>query len=108
MSTDARAPIPSVTDRVKPVAAGAPVVAAHFLRDRAVFVLGEEALLFVGADGAEQRVTAHGGGILSTVSDSARILTSGDDGKVVATNTVGETATLVTDEKHRWIDRVAL
>src|SRR6478672_12591851 len=108
MSTDARGPIPSVADRVKPVAAGAPVVAAHFLRQRAVFVLGEESLLFVAADGTEQRVTVHAGGILSAVSDGERVVTSGDDGKVVITSPGGETETLSTDAKHRWIDRVAI
>ena len=106
--TDNHGPIPSVIDRTKPVAAGAPVVGIHFLKGRAVFVLGEEALLFVAPDGAEQRVPVHDGGILSAVSEGAHILTGGDDGKVVATNAKGETETRVTDEKHRWIDRVAL
>src|SRR3954463_2320655 len=106
--TDTRGPIPSITDRAKPIAAGAPVVAAHFLCGRAVFALGEETLLFVAPDGAEQRVAVHGGGILAAVSDGARILTGGDDGKVVATNANGESETLATDAKHRWIDRVAL
>jgi WD40 repeat protein len=106
--TDTRGPIPSVTDRVKPIVAGAPIVAAHFLGERAVFALGEEALLFVSPDGAEQRVTVHGGGILAAASDGTRILTAGDDGKVVATNANGESETLATDAKHRWIDRVAL
>ena len=72
--------IPSVTDRVKPVVAGAPVVGVHFLGDRAVFVLGEETLLFVASGGAEQRVAIHSGGILSVACDGARILTGGDDG----------------------------
>ena len=106
--TDTRGPIPSVVDRTKPVAAGGPVVAAHFLRDRAVFALGEEALLFVAPDGAEQRVAVHAGGILAVASDGTRILTGGDDGKAVATNAKGESETLATDAKHRWIDRVAL
>jgi WD40 repeat protein len=106
--TDTQNQIPSVTDRAKPIAAGAPVVGIHFVKDRAVFVLGEETLLFVAADGAEQRVAAHGGGILSAVSDGTRVLTGGDDGKVVATSANGESETLVTDAKHRWIDRVAL
>src|SRR5256714_3056415 len=106
--TDTRGPIPSVTDRVKPVAAGGPVVAVHFLGNRAVFALGEEALLFVAPDGAEQRVAVHAGGILAVASDGARILTGGDDGKVGATNASGESETLATDAKHRWIDRVAL
>jgi WD40 repeat protein len=106
--TDTRGPIPSVVDRTKRVAAGGPVVAAHFLGGRAVFALGEETLLFVAPDGAEQRVAAHAGGILAVASDGTRILTGGDDGKAVATNAAGETATLAADPKHRWIDRVAL
>ena len=50
--TDTRADTPSVVERTRPVAAGAPVVAAHFLGNTAVFVLGEEALLLVGKDGS--------------------------------------------------------
>lgn len=100
--------IPSVTERAKPVAAGAAVIGIHFLRDNAVFVLGEEALLFVAGDGTERRVAVHAGGILSVASDGSRILTGGDDGKVVATDTKGEHETIATDPKHRWIDRVAL
>ena len=106
--TDTQNKIPSVADRAKSVAAGAPVVAVHFLRDRAVFALGEETLLFVAPDGAEQRVAVHDGGILSVASDGTRILTGGDDGKVVAVDAKGESQTLATDAKHRWIDRVAL
>src|SRR5215213_26395 len=106
--TDTRGPIPSLVDRTKPVAAGGPVVAAHFLGERAVFALGEEALLFVARDGVEQRVAVHSGGILSVASDGTRILTGGDDGKVVGTSAAGDTETLATDPKHRWIDRVAL
>jgi WD40 repeat protein len=105
--SDTQHSIPSIADRVKPVAAGAPVVAVHFLKDRAALVLGEEALLFVAADGSEQRVPVHGGGILAAVSDGTRIVTGGDDSKVVATNAKGESETLATDAKHRWIDRVA-
>jgi WD40 repeat protein len=100
--------IPSVVDRVRPVAAGGPVVAVHFLRQTAVFALGEEALLLAVPDGAERRVAVHAGGILATASDGARVLTGGDDGKVVATNGKGESETIATDAKHRWIDRVAL
>lgn len=106
--SDTRDPIPSVIDRVKPVAAGGAVVAAHFLGEHAVFALGEESLLFVAPDGTEQRVAVHAGGILAVASDGARILTGGDDGKVVVTNASGESETVATDAKHRWIDRVAL
>src|SRR4051812_13861389 len=88
--SDTQNSIPSIADRVKPVTAGAPVVSVHFLKDRAVLVLGEEALLFVAADGSEQRVQVHSGGILSAESDGTRIVTGGDDGKVVATDANGE------------------
>jgi WD40 repeat protein len=100
--------IPSIADRVKPVATGAPGVAVHFLKSSAAFVLGEEALLFVAADASEQRVTVHAGGILAAMSDGDRIVTGGDDGKVVAADAVGRVEALATDIKHRWIDRVAL
>jgi WD40 repeat protein len=106
--TDTQNQIPSVVDRTTPVAAGAPVVAAHFLGQTAAFALGEEALLLVAPDGAERRVAIHGGGILGVASDGVRILTGGDDGKVVATGASGQSEALATDAKHRWIDRVAL
>ena len=106
--TDTQAQIPSVVDRTKPVAAGAPVVAVHFLGQAAVFALGEDALVFVAPDGAEQRVAIHAGGIIAATGDGARILTGGDDGKVVAIDAKGTSETLATDAKHRWIDRVAL
>lgn len=105
--SDAPSDTPSVIERTRPIAAGAPVVAAAFLRDVPVFVLGEEALLFAAKDN-EKRVTAHGGAILAAASDSNRIVTGGDDGKVVATNAAGDTSVIATDAKRRWIDHVAL
>jgi WD40 repeat protein len=104
--TDTQAQIPSVVDRTKPVAAGGPVVAVHFLKDAAVFVLGEETLLFA-ENSAEERFAVHGGGILASACDGARVLTGGDDGKVVATDADGRSETLAADAKRRWIDRVA-
>jgi WD40 repeat protein len=106
--TDSRADTVSIADRTHPVAAGAPVVAAHFLRHTAVFVLGEEAMLFVEPDGEPRRVAVHDGAILTTAADKQRIVTGGDDGKVVATTGKGDTEIIATDPKHRWIDHVAL
>jgi WD40 repeat protein len=106
--TDSRADTVSIADRTHPIAAGAPVVAAHFLRHTAVFVLGEEAMLFVEPEGEPQRVAVHDGAILATAADKQRIVTGGDDGKVVATSAKGETEIIATDPKHRWIDHVAL
>lgn len=105
--TDVSADTPSVIDRTRPVAVCEPIIAAHFLGDTAVFVLGEEALVF--ADGGDTRkVTVHGGGILESVSDGTRILTGGDDGTAVATDRTGASETLAADTKRRWIDHVAL
>jgi WD40 repeat protein len=98
---------PSVVSRTRPVAAGAPVVAAHFLGRTAALVLGEETLLLVSDKGEEKRVLAHGGGILSAASDGKRVVTGGDDGKVVATDANGATSTIATDAKRRWVDHVA-
>jgi WD40 repeat protein len=99
---------PSIVERTRHIAAGAPVVGAHFLGRTAAFVLGEEALLLVPENGEERRVAVHGGAILSAAGDGERIITGGDDGKVAATNADGETEILATDEKKRWIDRVAV
>ena len=105
---DSRANTASIVDRIHPVAAGLPVVAARFLGHTAVFVLGEEALLLVRPKGKPQRVAVHGGAILATAADGERVVSGGDDGKVVATDAKGETRTLATDAKHRWIDHIAL
>jgi WD40 repeat protein len=98
----------SVADRARLIAAGAPVVAAHFLGEVPVFVLGEEALLFAPRDGEPERVAVHGGGILAAASDGERILTGGDDGKVVATRRDRTHEIVAADPKRRWIDQVAL
>jgi len=106
--SDTRANTVSVADRVRSVAAGAPVVAVHFLGGRTVFVLGDETLLLVDEDGAEQRIAVHAGGILASAADANRVVTGGDDGKVVATDAQGATTVIATDARHRWIDHVAL
>src|SRR5260370_21180298 len=94
---------PSVADRARPIAAGAAVVGAYFLADTAVFVLGDEALLFVAGNGDPQRVVVHGGGILAAASDGERIVTGGDDGKGLVTKVDMATATTVAGPKHHWI-----
>ncbi|HEY6024032.1 MAG TPA: WD40 repeat domain-containing protein, partial [Pseudolabrys sp.] len=104
--SDPQVPIPSLADRVRSVTAGVPVVGVHFFGQTPVFVLGEEALLF--ADETERRVGIHAGGILASASDGARIVTGGDDGKLVETVAAGEHRELASDDKRRWIDQVAL
>jgi WD40 repeat protein len=104
----ASADTPSVADRTRPIAAGAPVVGAYFLASSAVFVLGDEALLFAAGDGETHRVAIHSGGILAAASNGERIVTGGDDGKIVATQGDRLAATIAADPKHRWIDHVAI
>ena len=102
------ASIVSVTDKVRPVAIGAPVIAVHFLGDKAAFVGAEESVSLVNGVGDIARVAVHSGGILCVASDGERIVMGGDDGKVVSLDAKGVTATLAADPKRRWIDNVAL
>jgi WD40 repeat protein len=102
------ASIVSVTDRVRPVAVGMPVTSVHFLGDRAAFVGAEEDVALVDGAGEISRTAVHGGGILCAVSDGARLVTGGDDGKVVSLDANGEVTLLATDPKRRWIDNVAV
>ena len=98
--------LPSITDHVRSVSAGAPVVGVHFIGATPVFVLGEEALLFSDQDNG-RRVQVHGGAILASISDGHRIVTGGDDGKVMATTLQG-TEQIAADPKKRWVDQLAL
>jgi len=100
--------IPSVVDRTRHVKADAPVVGAHFLGSTAVFVLGEETLLFVDPKGEERRVAVHGGGILCSAADGKRIVTGGDDGKVVSTDAKGDTSVIAATAKATWVDHVTV
>jgi WD40 repeat protein len=102
------ASIASVTDRVRPLALRMPVIAVHFLGDHAAFVGAEENVALVNAADEISNVTVHGGGILCAVSDGARLVMGGDDGKLVALDKKGEVTLLATDPKRRWIDNVAL
>jgi WD40 repeat protein len=100
--------IVSVTDKVRPIAIGAPVIAVHFLGDKAAFVGAEENVALVNGAGDIARIAVHGGGILCVASDGERIVMGGDDGKVVELDHESSVTTLATDPKRRWIDNVAL
>src|SRR5262249_7609278 len=102
--TDSPANTPSVVERPRPVKTRAPVVAAHVLSEPAAFVLGEGALVLVPRGGEPRSVPVHDGAILASAADDTRIVTGGDDGKVVATDAEGQTTTLAADAKQRWID----
>lgn len=102
------ASIASVTDRVIPVALGAPVTAVHFLGPTAVFVGAEDNVTLVTADGAMTAVAVLDGAILCTAADGHRLVIGGDDGRVIALDRAGHVTMLSTDAKRRWIDNVAL
>src|SRR5947209_16923924 len=105
--SDTRVSIPSVVERTRSLAAGAPVVAAHFLGNVPVLVLGEEAVLLVARDEPPRRIVVHAGAILCSCTDGDRLITGGDDGKVAATGADGNSIIIAEDAKHRWIDHVA-
>jgi len=106
--SDAGPSIVSITDRVRLLPIGMPVTSVYFLGDNAVFIGAEENAAIVNAKDEISRVAIHGGAVLCAASDGERIVTGGDDGKVVALNAKGETSVLATDAKRRWIDCVAL
>src|SRR5689334_18966734 len=106
--TEPRSSDTALADRTRAFSTESAIVDVHFLADTAVFVLSEEALLFVSPENDQRRVQVHGGGILKSTADGKRVITAGDDGKVVATDAKGETQILAEDEKHRWIDHVAV
>jgi len=106
--SDAGSSIVSITDRVRPLPIGMPVASIHFLGDNAVFIGAEENAAIVNVADEISRVAIHSGAVLCATSDGERIVTGGDDGKLVALNAKGEIAALATDAKRRWIDNVAL
>ncbi len=105
--TDARSDTVSVVERTRSVSSDGPIGGAHFLSRTAVFVHGEETLVFAEPNGEVRRMDVHGGAILAAASDGTRIVSGGDDGKVVTTD-AGSSRVLATDAKRRWIDHVAL
>ena len=102
------ASIVSVTDRVRPITLAQPAASVHLLGEVAAFVGTEDTVTLADKDGEVSTVTAHGGGILCAVSDGKRLVTGGDDGKVVAIDPKGAVTPVATEAKRRWIDNVAL
>ncbi len=95
-------PSSSLTAHVRPLEAGEPVAAAAFLGGEPVLALVNGVVKLAGGD-----VAAHpDAGVLCVARDDDRLLTGGDDGRVVATSADGATETLA-DEKGKWIDALA-
>ncbi len=100
--------IVSVTDKVRAIAIGEPVIAVHFLGQKAAFVGAEENIFLTSGEEQPVAIAVHGGGILCSTSDGERLVTGGDDGKVASLDAEGAVAVLASEAKRRWIDNVAL
>jgi len=96
----------SLTQYVKPLSLGAEVVGAAFLKERPAFVLADGTAR-LGED-AQETVTLHqDGAVLVVQSLNARMVTGGDDGRVMELQADGSVHELA-DEKGKWIDALAL
>jgi WD40 repeat protein len=97
----------SLTAQVRILTFESEIVAVDFLGDVPTFACADGAIIFA-PEGAEKRIAAHPDAtMLIARGDGKRLVTGGDDGRVVATDRNGET-TLLGDEKGKWIDALAL
>ncbi|HME83015.1 MAG TPA: WD40 repeat domain-containing protein [Roseiarcus sp.] len=97
----------TLAQHVRPLEAGAEVVAAAFVGGAPALALADGAVL-IGEPDEQKRVFAHpDAAILTAISDGKTLLTGGDDGRVAA---IGGDAVAhtIADEKGRWIDALAL
>lgn len=104
---------PSLTEAIVTLNAGAHVTAIAWLGDTAALALGDGAVLLArgreSGGGESDRVAAHPeGAILVAAGDGRRLVTGGDDGRVVATSAGGATETLCEAPRAAWIDALAL
>lgn len=94
----------SLTDKVRTFALDGATAAAAFLRGTCVFIAETGTAFFPDAD---RTLALHDGVVLCAAGDGQRLVTGGDDGKVMEVLAGGEAKTLAT-QNGRWIDRIAL
>jgi WD40 repeat protein len=95
----------SLTGLVSPIVAGAGVVGAGFLGRTPALALAD-GVVVLAEIGAEQRVAAHhDAAILVAAFDGRRVLTGGDDGRLVATDASGKIENIA--KEKGWIDALA-
>jgi WD40 repeat protein len=96
----------SLTERVSPIAAGAHVTAVAFLGPVGVLALGDGTALRIDGD-SEDRISLHpDGAILTAAVAGKRLVTGGDDGRIVALDADG-THEEIFHENGKWIDALA-
>jgi len=88
------------------------VVGVAFLEEGVLAAaLGDGRIAFVGGESADASrfISVHDGACLSLSIDlgGKRVLTGGDDGRLVSTDTGGET-TLIADIAGRWVEPIAV
>ena len=99
---------PSLTSHVVALEPGAHVVAAHFLKDMPALALSDGAVV-LAREGGLNRLAAHpDAGILVAAAGGDRLLTGGDDGRVVEIRADGAMAQLGLAQNNAWIDALAL
>ena len=101
------APNDTLTKLVQPLEAGEHVTLASFLGKAPILTLGDGTIR-LGAPGEARTIEAHpDSAILVAACDGQRLLTGGDDGRVVLTDAKG-VSTEIANENGRWIDALAL
>jgi WD40 repeat protein len=104
MTFTSPSPTDSLTGLVEPIEAGAHVTAAAFLGHTPALALGDGTILL----GETKRIETHPeGGILVAAAQGKRLITGGDDGRLVATDGDGVQQEIA-KENGRWIDAVAV
>ena len=95
--TDTRSDIVSVVERTHQIDAGGAVIAAHFLGRTAVFVLGEEAMVFAEPKGEPRRVDGASAARSSRPPPTARASSAAATTASDRDRRAGESRTLATD-----------
>ena len=78
----------SLREHVVPIEAGEHVVGAVWLKQTLALALADGRVLR-WRDGETESIEANRGGLLCTASDGSRLISGGDDGRVVATSADG-------------------
>ncbi|MCJ2018835.1 WD40 repeat domain-containing protein [Methylobacterium sp. E-065] len=98
----------SLTQHVAALDPGAHVIAAHFLKDVPALALSDGAVA-LARDGGLTRLVAHPeAGILVAAGNGARLLTGGDDGRIVEIRADGTLEQIGSAKGGAWIDALAV
>jgi len=99
---------PSLTSHVAALEPGEHVLAAHFLKDVPALALSDGTVALVRADGIARVAAQPDSGILVGAGGVDRLVTGGDDGRVVAIRADGAMEQLGLAKGVAWIDALAV